>query len=459
MSHGLERDFERAYRVLRTAATRGLPEAQYLVALIYADGELGVPQNIPEALWLWHLSAQQGQVESAEDLVRAYEQGLGIQANREIALFWRRQANDNAYPYIEGDLQNHRGKNNQVFQVQTTGSLQGHVWGTGIYSDDSDLALAAVHAGVLKPGQTGTVNVRILPGQQRYEGSIQNGVASQNWEQWDGSFEFVTSPEQPARTTVAADPEPTSTAPPLTNVAHGSPQPGKNWISPTTGMEFVWIPEMEIWVGRFEVTNAEYRLKDPNHDSGSYEGHSLNQPRQPVTRINFKDAMDYANWLMLNERRAGNLPRSMRVRLPTKYEFEAYARVGKGWRYPWGDNWPPISGQAGNYLGAEAGPTSPAIRSDLANYNDGFPVTAPVEHSWENPWGLFGVGGNVSEATLWYAQHQDFGGWRGGSWGDYDMSHIMINVSSTGGGANFRNRDHGFRLIITEIPSPSTDSP
>lgn len=57
---------------------------------------------------------------------------------------------------------------------------------------------------------------------------------------------------------------------------------GQNWTSPFTGMEFVWIPAMNIWVGKYEVTNAEYRKKDPGHDSGSYEGHTLNQDRQPV---------------------------------------------------------------------------------------------------------------------------------------------------------------------------------
>jgi hypothetical protein len=461
---GLERDFASAYRVLRPVANRGIPAAQYLVGILYARGEMGVSQNFPEALRLWHLAAQQGHVESAEELSEAYAKDTRTPTNRELARFWKRQSDSNAYPLIEGDLQNHRGNNNRILELRTTGSLQGQVWGTGIYSDDSHVALAAVHAGVLKPGQTGTVRVRILPGRARYDGSIRNGVASQNWAEWDGSFEFVTEPALATRPAVTATPAPprppraqtTPTQPtsrpshtPLANVARGIPEPGKNWVSPTTGMEFIWIPALEMWVGRFEVTNAEYRLMKPDHDSGEHDGHSLNQPRQPVTRINFQDAMDYANWLMQNERREGNLPRELRVRLPTKYEFEAYAQVGQGWRYPWGNDWPPTSGRAGNYYGAEAPPRQ-GYRSDLADYNDGFPVSAPVEESWENPWGLFGVGGNVKEATLWYAQHQHFGGWRGASWEDDHMSFLMIDVSNTGGGAQFRNRSHGFRLIIVK---------
>ncbi len=51
----------------------------------------------------------------------------------------------------------------------------------------------------------------------------------------------------------------------------GSPEvpvSDRNWRSPSTGMEFVWIPQMEMWVGKYEVTNEEYRKKEPEHDSG-----------------------------------------------------------------------------------------------------------------------------------------------------------------------------------------------
>lgn len=34
-----------------------------------------------------------------------------------------------------------------------------------------------------------------------------------------------------------------------------APAPGSPWTSPSTGMEFVWIGEMDLWVGKYEVTN------------------------------------------------------------------------------------------------------------------------------------------------------------------------------------------------------------
>jgi LCCL domain-containing protein len=62
------------------------------------------------------------------------------------------------------------------------------VWGTDVYSADSSLALAAVHAGVLRPGQTTVVKVTILGPQPAFTGSTRNGVTSQPYGAWPGSF-------------------------------------------------------------------------------------------------------------------------------------------------------------------------------------------------------------------------------------------------------------------------------
>ena len=46
------------------------------------------------------------------------------------------------------------------------------------YTTDSTLAHAAVHAGVLKAGQTGTVRVKILRPAVNFQAGQRNGVAS-----------------------------------------------------------------------------------------------------------------------------------------------------------------------------------------------------------------------------------------------------------------------------------------
>jgi len=90
-----------------------------------------------------------------------------------------------------GTLGGFRGQNGTVMHFEVTGSVEGSVWGDGIYSDDSMLAAAAVHAGLLREGETGVVNVEIMPGQQSYDAAERNGVASIPYGSWGGSFRFV----------------------------------------------------------------------------------------------------------------------------------------------------------------------------------------------------------------------------------------------------------------------------
>ncbi len=73
-----------------------------------------------------------------------------------------------------------------------TGSTSGGtVWGTDIYTDDSNRPMAAVHAGVISAGQTATVRVCNLPGQSSYTGSTRNGVTTNSYSSWGGSISFT----------------------------------------------------------------------------------------------------------------------------------------------------------------------------------------------------------------------------------------------------------------------------
>jgi hypothetical protein len=77
---------------------------------------------------------------------------------------------------------------NASFTIEVVGSSSGQVWGTGTYTDDSSIGAAAVHAGVLKPGERGLVRVTLVPGQAKYAGSLQNGIESSEYAAWPGSF-------------------------------------------------------------------------------------------------------------------------------------------------------------------------------------------------------------------------------------------------------------------------------
>lgn len=89
----------------------------------------------------------------------------------------------------------------RIVTLRLTGASGGRVWGTDVYTADSDLATAAVHAGVLRPGETGVVQVEFLPGQGRYVGSRRHGVQSIDYGAYSLSFRFLT----PNRTSQLGD--------------------------------------------------------------------------------------------------------------------------------------------------------------------------------------------------------------------------------------------------------------
>ena len=97
-----------------------------------------------------------------------------------------------------GNMTGYRGQNGQSFRFQVTGAESGSVWGTDVYTDDSVLARAAVHAGLLQPGETGVVTVMVLPGQERYDASYRNGVPSRAYGRWSGSYAFTIPGEPPS---------------------------------------------------------------------------------------------------------------------------------------------------------------------------------------------------------------------------------------------------------------------
>jgi hypothetical protein len=88
-----------------------------------------------------------------------------------------------------GSLTNYQNDIGKTLHFQVTGAVNvGTVWGTGVYTSDSPLATAAVHAGLLKAGQTGVVKVTIVPPLAAYMGSTQNGVTTSDYGPWPGAY-------------------------------------------------------------------------------------------------------------------------------------------------------------------------------------------------------------------------------------------------------------------------------
>jgi len=211
-------------------------------------------------------------------------------------------------------------------------------------------------------------------------------------------------------------------------------------------MEFVWVAPLKLWVGKYEVTNGEYRVKEPGHDSGDFSGRSLNGDRQPVVFVTFADAQAYAEWLTERERQAGRLPDGLRYRLPTNPEWLTYAQCGDGRTYPWGNEWPP---RYGNFTGEEMITPQGLGLGILVGYRDGHPVSCPVEDSGVNEWGLYGVGGNAWEVCASGVDAKpSFAAWRGAAWSYSNQGNMRCDYLYVSRGGSRGRCGCGFRLLL-----------
>ncbi len=163
-----------------------------------------------------------------------------------------------------------------------------------------------------------------------------------------------------------------------------------------------------VYISEREITNAEFRRFMPDHDSGEFGGLDLNGDDQPVVGVTWEDAVQYCNWLSIQDglqpvyepdgdKWVAALPANRNgYRLPTEAEWAyvaRYAGAAAPRRFPWGDELPPPD-RAGNFADLSA---RSILNPTLVTYSDGFPVSAPVGQFPPNPLGFYDLGGNVAE--------------------------------------------------------------
>jgi hypothetical protein len=68
------------------------------------------------------------------------------------------------------------------------GGKESSAWGTDIYTLDSSICTAAVHAGKIQLATGGPVTIQRYPGEPHYKGSRRNGIATKDYEHYDASF-------------------------------------------------------------------------------------------------------------------------------------------------------------------------------------------------------------------------------------------------------------------------------
>ena len=93
-----------------------------------------------------------------------------------------------------GSMSGHSNRIGKSFHFRVTGRTTGSVYGTNIYTSDSTLAAAAVHAGVLRNGQTGIVKVTMMRGQATYQASVRNGVSTYSYSAYPTSYRVEAVP-------------------------------------------------------------------------------------------------------------------------------------------------------------------------------------------------------------------------------------------------------------------------
>jgi hypothetical protein len=95
-----------------------------------------------------------------------------------------------------GNLSAYASQQGKVFAFTVTGTAAGgHVWGTDVYTTDSKLSMVAVHAGVVKVGETGVVRLKIIPSPPSYAGSTRNGITTSGYGSYTAAYQILKDDE------------------------------------------------------------------------------------------------------------------------------------------------------------------------------------------------------------------------------------------------------------------------
>jgi hypothetical protein len=89
-------------------------------------------------------------------------------------------------------VQYRSGYQTTIFKITIWGLWWGGtVWGTDLYTDDSNISMAAIHAGVLGLNQIGDVFIQMVGPRSSYTGTNRNSIQTFNYGSWPGTYQFL----------------------------------------------------------------------------------------------------------------------------------------------------------------------------------------------------------------------------------------------------------------------------
>ena len=145
----------------------------------------------------------------------------------------------------------------------------------------------------------------------------------------------------------------------------------------------------DFYLGKHEITNAQFRAFRPDHDSLNDNGYSLNGKDQPVVHVSWNDAIAFCDWL---SEQSGK-----KVSLPSEAEWEYACRAGTTTRRYWGDDLSDDQACPYENVSNPSGKRLFGWDRDVFSCEDGFYVTAPVGLFHPNDFGLYDLLGNAWE--------------------------------------------------------------
>ncbi len=142
-----------------------------------------------------------------------------------------------------------------------------------------------------------------------------------------------------------------------------------------------------FFIGRYEVTNKQFKLFDPTHNSGVNKQYDLSKDNYPVINVSWDNIHKYTKWLYVQTKEM--------YRLPTEAEWEYAARAGIKEDVYWDKEQDAC--KYGNFYDLDSNKKIDSSFQKPFNCHDGYVGTAPVGKFLPNRFGLYDMLGNAAE--------------------------------------------------------------